>query len=525
MRFSLLLSASVAAIFAAGTARADVAPNPLFSDHMVLQRGMSVPVWGTAAAGEQVTVSLGGASQKATAGADGKWMVKLPEQKMAPDGPPMELTIAGKNTVTIKDVLIGEVWIASGQSNMVFPVAAKGPYGGLTNSAEVIAAANIPSIRMFTVADKKSADPQATMTGSWQVATPQTVPNWSAVGYLFASGLQKELKVPIGIITAAYGASTCEAWISRDALAADPAIKPMLDGFDASIAFYKTSPGTPIGQAPPRPTPINKARPAPTARQGDPVQDQHEPTVLFNGMLNPVIPYAIRGAIWYQGESLCGGDAGVDNYGHVQAAMIADWRKRWGAGAGEGDFPFYLVELPGQQNLSNNPRIREQQAAVLKLSPNTAMAGIIDTGEAKNVHPRNKAPLGERLTKIAMANAYGQKIEFSGPVYDSMKVEGSAIRVKFTHLGAPDHPAALVAKGGALKWFQIAGADQKFVDATATIDGDNVIVSSPDVKSPVAVRYAWDNYPDGCNLYNAADIPASPFRTDNWKYPLAGLVE
>ncbi|HVT80241.1 MAG TPA: sialate O-acetylesterase, partial [Phycisphaerae bacterium] len=420
-----------------------------------------------------------------------------------------------------KDVLIGEVWVASGQSNMVFPVAQSGPYGGLTNAADVVAAADVPEVRMFTVGEAKSGAPQETMKGSWAVASKESVPRMSAVGYLFANGLHKELKVPVGVITAAYGASTCEAWISRDALAADAAIKPMLDQFDASMAFYKTNPTAPLGQAPKRPTPINKARPAATARQSDPVQDQHEPTVLFNGMLNPVIPYAIRGAIWYQGESLCYGDEGVSNYGHVQAAMIGDWRRRWG----EGDFPFYLVELPGQQNLSNNPRIREQQAAAMKLAPNTAMACVIDTGEARNVHPRNKQPLGDRLTKIALANAYGQKIEYSGPVYDSMKVEGGNIRIKFTHLGAPDHEPKLVAKGGPLKWFQIAGDDQKFVDATATIDGDSIIVSSPSVARPAAVRYAWDNYPDGCNLYNAADIPASPFRTDTWKYPLAGLVE
>ncbi|HEY4330600.1 MAG TPA: sialate O-acetylesterase [Phycisphaerae bacterium] len=522
MKLTLSITSTLAALALASAVRADVKPNPLFSDHMVLQQSMPLPVWGTADAGEQVTVTLGTAKQTATAAANGTWSVKLPAQKSAGlDAPGMELTIAGKNTLTIKDVLIGEVWIGSGQSNMVFPVSAKGPYGGLTNADAVVAASNIPSIRMFTLADKKAATPQATAASAWQVASPQTVPAFSAVGYLFATGIQKELKVPVGIVLAASGASTAEAWISREALTADPILKPMLDGFDASVAFYKTSPTLPIGQAPPRPTPINKARPAATARQSDPVQDQHEPTVLFNAMISPIVPYAMRGVIWYQGESLCGGDHGVTIYPQVQAALIADWRKRWG----QGDFPFNLVELPGQKNLSNNPRIREAQAAVLKLVPNTGMAVIIDTGEATNVHPRNKQPLGDRLTKIALANTYGQKIEFSGPVYDSMKVDGTTIRLKFSHLGAPDHAPALVAKGGALKWFQIAGEDQKFVEAAATIEGDTIIVTSPTVKTPVAVRYAWDNYPDGCNLYNAADIPASPFRTDTWTYPLAGLVE
>ena len=216
-------------------------------------------------------------------------------------------------------------------------------------------------------------------------------------------------------------------------------------------------------------------------------------------MINPIIPYAMRGVLWYQGESIVGGDAGVTNYGHVQNALITDWRNRWG----QGDFPFYIVQLPALQNISNNPRIREAQAAVLSL-PNTGMAVTIDIGDPKDVHPHNKAPLGERLTKIAMANVYGGKEEFSGPMYDSMTMEGNTIRLKFTHQGG-----GLVAKGGPLKWFQIAGEDQKFVEAQAKIDGDTILVSSPAVAAPVAVRYAWDNYPEGANLYNAADLPGS----------------
>ena len=501
-------------------ARANVTPNPLFSDHMVLQQGVAVPVWGAADAGEQVTVTLGDAKQSATAGADGKWMVRLPVQKTSPAA--VEMTIAGKNTITIKDVLIGEVWVGSGQSNMQMPVSGSGPYLGLTNAAEAIAGADLPQFRMFTLPSSTAAEPLTMMKGSWIISSKTAVPSWSAVGFLFGSNLNRALKVPVGVITTAFGASTAEAWISREALAADPLNKPMLDAFDKSVAFFKTTPTATYAQAPVRPTPINKARPAATGRPGDPVRDQHEPTVLFNAMINPIIPYAIKGAFWYQGESICYGDAGVSNYGHVMASLISDWRQRWG----EGNFPFFITELPGQQNLSNNPRIREQQAAVLKMVPNAQLACVIDTGEARNVHPRNKAPLGDRLVKIARATVYGEKIEYSGPVFDSMKVEGGTIRVKFTHLGvAPADKPALVAKGGPLKWFQIAGDDQKFVTAAATIDGDSVVVSSPDVKAPVAVRYAWDNYPDGCNLYNAADFPASPFRTDTWKYPLAGIVE
>ena len=237
----------------------------------------------------------------------------------------------------------------------------------------------------------------------------------------------------------------------------------------------------------------------------DPAQDQHQPTVLFNAMIHPLLPYAIRGAIWYQGESIVGGPGGLLLYHHVMETMVTQWRGLWG----EGNFPFYVVQLPGQQNVSNNPLVREEQAKILSL-PNTGMAVVLDTSEAKNVHPHNKEPLGDRLSRIALANVYGQKIEYSGPVFASAKVEGSAIRVRFTHA------AGLTAKDGPLKWFQIADADQKYVDADAKIEGDSVVVSSPQVSAPVGVRYAWDNYPDTANLYNGAGLQAAPFRTDAW---------
>jgi sialate O-acetylesterase len=306
-------------------------------------------------------------------------------------------------------------------------------------------------------------------------------------------------------LTVAYGASTVEAWVPRPAIAADPELKPMLDRFDAQENFYKTHPGAMAADAPPGPQTIN-ARPPRPGPLRDPVQDQHEPTVLFNGMVHPVIPYAIRGAIWYQGESITGGKAGVLLYPHVMETLVTQWRQLWG----EGDFPFYAVQLPALKNVSNNPMVREGQAQILTL-PKTGLAVTIDIGDPDNVHPKNKAPLGERLTLIAMANAYGRKLEYSGPRYSSMKVEGNSVRIRFTHLGG-----GLMAKDGPLKWFQIAGADQQFYDAEATIEGKSVVVKSDKVAAPVAVRYAWDNYPFGCNLFNAAGLPAAPFRTDSW---------
>ena len=408
----------VSILLTATFARADVKLASPFTDHMVLQQGMRVPVWGTADPDEQVTVEFAGQRVAATADKDGKWMMRLSELKASAD--PGELTAAGKNRVTCKDVLIGEVWLASGQSNMVFPVSkARAAYAGLLNEAEEIAVANYPNIRMFTARDTKSYEPQANVTGTWMVCSPENVPGFSAVGYLFARDLQKELKVPVGILAVASGASCAEAWISRQGMAGDPQIKFMLDSLDENVKFFRTSPQGPAASAPLRPTPINKPRAAAT-RLSDPVRDQHFATVLFNGMLNPIIPYAIRGALWYQGESICWGTRGLNLYGHVQKVMIEDWRTRWG----EGDFPFYLVQLPGQQNISNNPRIREEQAAVLKL-PKTGMAIAIDTGEAKNVHPHNKAPVADRLARLALANVYGRRVECNSPMFESIQINGA----------------------------------------------------------------------------------------------------
>jgi sialate O-acetylesterase len=489
-----------------------------FTSHMVLQRDMKVPVWGTADAGETVTVEFAGQKKTATAGADGKWRVDLAALQTSADG--RTFTVTGSKTakpIALEDVLVGEVWLGSGQSNMAFPVSVKvARYAGLLNEEQEIAAANFPQVRMFTARSAKTYEPQTTVGGEWQVCSPQTVPAFSAMGYLFGRDLHQALKVPVGIVTVAFGASCAEAWMSREAVAADPKLKFMLDSLDECVAYFRTPEAQRTGPAPIRPTPINKPR-TPNPRLTDPVQDQHFATVLFNGMLNPVIPYAIRGAIWYQGESICWGTKGLDLYGHVQQAMIRDWRARWG----QGDFPFYLVQLPGQENISNNPRIREEQAAVLAL-PHTGMAVTIDTGEAKNVHPHNKAPVADRLARLALADVYGRKIQARSPMFASLKIEGASARVMFSHADA-----GLGAKGGGdLKGFQIAGADRKFYPAFAQCEGDSVVVAAAEVPKPVAVRYAWLDYPEGigCNLF-CGDLPAAPFRTDKWDYPITGLVE
>ena len=485
---------------------AEVKPSPLFTDHAVLQAGMQVPIWGTANPGERITVTLNNAqTQSATTGADGRWMVHLSKLDA---GGPFSMTLQGtSNTVTVNDVLIGEVWLGSGQSNMAFTVSKKrASYAGLVDEEREIAEAIYPQIRMFTGKSAKTYEPQKDIQGEWQVCSPETVPGFSAVGYLFARGLHKELKQPVGILTMAFGASTAEAWIRRETVASDPLMKPMLDHFDEAVKFFRDKPAAPADQAPQPPQTIN-ARPGQRRpQQRDPVQDQHNPTVLFNGMINPVIPYAIRGVIWYQGESIVGGDEGVTLYPHVQTALIKDWRKLWG----RENLPFYVVQLAALDNLSNNPRVREGQASALALA-DTGMAVTIDIGDRKDVHPHNKAPLGDRLTRIALAKVYGRKVEYSGPTYESMVIEGSTIRVKFANLAN-----GIEAKGGPLKWVTIAGADRKFLPAEARIEGDTIVVSHTAITMPIAVRYAWDNDPDGCNLYNSAGLPAAPFRTDKW---------
>jgi sialate O-acetylesterase len=498
--------------------RADVKPAALFGDHMVLQQGMSVPVWGWADPGEQVTVSIAGQKQSATAGPDRKWIVRLANLRASAD--PLEMTIAGKNTIRIVDILVGEVWLGSGQSNMDFVVSgdtAKYPgmaqrFAGIANEAEEIAAANCPKIREFRVPLKTSELPLEDVAGKWQVCTPETVPGFSAIGYLFSRDLQKAINQPIGFITSAFGASCAQAWVSQDVLESDARLKPIMDGFAAQVAAFKSAAAATAAAdspAPPATAPPAQAGGARGGRgggRGNPLTNQHSPYVLWNAMIKPIQPYAIKGVLWYQGESIT---EGLQLYPVVMEHVIASWRQQWG----QGEFPFYFVQLAAEDANSNRPEVREAQAQALKV-PNTAMAVAMDIGEKTNVHPKNKQDLCDRLARIARANVYGERIESSGPVYDSMQVEGQSIRVKFTHLGG-----GLVAKGGDLKWFQIAGADRNFVDAAAKIDGNTIVVTAPGVAAPVAVRYAWHRWPEGANLYNAAGLPAPQFRSDDWASP------
>jgi sialate O-acetylesterase len=625
------------------SAPAEVIPHPLFNHHAVLQQEMRVPVWGTADPGERVTVEFAGQSVTATAAADGKWLVYLAPMKA---GGPHPLTISGRNKVVFTDVLVGEVWVCSGQSNMERHLGLQPGQLPITGWEQEVAEAGHPEIRQFYVVQKTALTPQSTVTGGWSVCSPETVKDFTAVGYFFGRDLHQARGGPVGLIHSSWGGTPAEAWTSEAALRtmpdfagplaevkrliADPAgaqreaqarqnawyqakdpgsaasppwsaaeietgsWKPMTlpanwesagyPGFDGVFWFRRAfdlpenwngadaelhlgaiddndstwvngrQVGANTGWNVPRVYRVpagalkrganviavrvldtgaggglwggddalrllinagDKTNSIPLAgewlcRPGasladagwppvDYRQSPNAPTVLYNGMIAPLLPYAIRGAIWYQGESNVGRER---QYRTLFPAMIADWRRAWG----EGDFPFLFVQIAPHSGMT--PEIREAQLLAWQRTTNTAMAVTMDCGDANDIHPANKRPVGARLALAARALAHGEKLEYSGPVFESMKVEGTNAILRFTHLGG-----GLVAKDGPLKGFTIAGPDKIFRPAKAGICGDSIVVSAEGVAQPVAVRFGWANVPEG-NLFNQAGLPASPFRTD-----------
>jgi sialate O-acetylesterase len=482
-----------------------------FSDNMVLQRGMAVPIWGWADKGEAVTVAIAGQTLATKADDDGHWKVAIQKLDL---GQPLEMTIKGSSgsQITLKNILVGEVWVGSGQSNMQFNVA------GSNNASAEIAAANYPQIRLLSVPQKGTPEPQRDFKGGWTECSPQTVAGFSAVAYFFGRTLHQELKVPIGLIHCSWGASACEAWVKRSALEAHPEYKGMLQEWDNRVAHYDAKKVDETWQKQleackkqaDEAKAAGKQPPPPPQHPDDPTANQFCPANCYNGMLLPLMPYAIRGAIWYQGETNAGR---AYQYRHLFPLMIANWRADWG----QGDFPFYFVQLANFMAVKDQPgdsawaELREAQTMTLR-TPNTGMAVITDIGDANDIHPKNKQDVGRRLALWALAKTYGKDIVHSGPLYRSMEKKGNQITLCFDHVGS-----GLAAKDGrALKGFAVAGPDKKFVWAEARVVGDKVVVSSPNVADPVAVRYAWADNPV-CNLYNREGLPASSFRTDTWK--------
>lgn len=479
------------------TSLADVKPNGLLSDGAVLQQSKPVPVWGSAAEGEKVTVEFEG--QKAsTVAKDGRWLVRLKPLKA---GGPFTMTIQGSNTVSLTNILVGEVWLCSGQSNMEFPLSRA------ANAEEAIAASADSQLRLFTVPRASTDTPKTEVTGSWKESGPHTATNFSAVAWFFGRDLRKARGVPVGLIHSSVGGTPAEAWTSRATLVADPELNQILARYAETIKQFDPEKARAAheealqkhreavaraqseGRTPPR---------APRAPQ-DPSHSLTRPCGLYNAMIAPLQPYSIAGVIWYQGESNSGRAA---EYRKLFPAMIRNWRQAWD----EGNFPFLFVQIAPEKDMT--PEIREAQLLTWQTVPHTAMAVITDVGEENDIHPTKKEPVGARLALAARAVAYGEKVEHSGPLYHSMKIDGDRAILSFTHIGS-----GLSTPDGELKGFTIAGADGNSLPATAMINGEKVIVRSASVSNPVAVRYGWARTPD-VNLFNNEGLPASPFRTD-----------
>ncbi|HUS05052.1 MAG TPA: sialate O-acetylesterase [Bryobacteraceae bacterium] len=473
--------------------QADVRLPALIGDHMMLQRDLPVRLWGNADAGEPVNVSLAGKQASTVADALGRWSVSL--APLAAGGP-FDLTIQGKNALRISDVLIGEVWVASGQSNMEWPMAR------VQNAETEIAAAAYPSIRVFQVAKKVSDTPLPDVTGKWSRADGDSVRNFSAVGYFFARHLHQKLGIPIGVIHSSWGGTPAESWTSAPTLTRDPALTPLLHDWALNLSRYPETFAL-YEKRRQEWADGDKKAPQPQAPRGP--GHPWTPGGLYNAMIAPLTPYAIRGAIWYQGESNAD-VARVGLYQRLFTTMIEDWRRAWGL----GEFPFLFVQLANfaKTGQSDWPNLREAQRNTLSLR-NTGMAVTTDIGNPDDIHPTNKQDVGLRLALQARSVAYGERLVASGPMFKTASVEPHGMRVWFDSVGAG---LKLKAGGTDLQGFTIAGADRKFVPATARIEGSTVLVSSPGVAQPVAVRYNWADNPDG-DLYNTEGLPASPFRS------------
>ena len=475
----------------------------LFSDHMVLQRDVAVPVWGTAKPAESVTVEFQGQKKTAEADASGRWMVRL--DALSANAEPAVMKIRGASeSAEVQDVLVGEVWLGSGQSNMAMTV------DRAKNFEKEAAAAKFPRIRMFTERSNGSDKPQTEAMGNWTICSPESVGRFSATLYFFGREIHRELDVPVGLINSSVGGTPIEAWISPEAQKSNAELKPLVDKLvqndEVDPALARAAHEKALerwrglaekARAEGKPAPRRPKDPVATrARQGG-------LGGLFNGKIAPLIPFAVRGVLWYQGEANSDPSKAV-YYQYQLPLLIADWRARWGS-----DLPFAWVQLPNFGGPGRDwPVVREAMLKTLK-TPKTGMAITIDIGEEKDIHPKNKQDVGKRLALWALADVYGRKdVVGSGPLPAGSEIKGREIVVSFRH-------AAGLKSAGDVEGFTIAGEDRQWKQARARIDGERVVVSSPDVEKPAAVRYGWSNFPR-CTLMNGAGLPASPFRTDDW---------
>jgi len=545
------LAAVVAVLTVAASVRpTEAAPRlaAAFSDHAVLQRDMPVRVWGWADAGEAITVEFAGQRQTATVDGTGRWQVRL--MPLAASDEPRDLVVTGNGTVTIRDVLVGEVWLASGQSNMGSPLSS------VDNAATVLPEASDPLLRFFTVVKATAAEPLADVKGAWQATTPDTARSFSAVAYFFAKELRTRLNCPVGILHASWGGTAAHTWLGIDSLRHAPSLAKYVTQWDqavvkhrevlahpelseqyvkeiaawqadvapaynAAMKAYKAAGSTGPKPEPARPMPKN---PDPMGMP-DPNSRPSTPGVIYHAMIAPLAPFAMRGVIWYQGEA--NGGAGFE-YRTLLPRLIGDWRARWG----QCDFPFLIVQLPGWDHSKDPPErhqwpwLREAQLLTVQAVPKTGLAVAIDVGDPRDVHPAHKTDIGLRLALAARKIAYGENVVHSGPAYRDFAIADGRVRLRFDEIGGglAIGQSPWLAKGveqfpaDRLIGFTIAGDDRKWHDADAKIDGDSVVVHSAAVPNPVAVRYGWANAPR-CNLANREVLPASPFRTDDWAMP------
>jgi sialate O-acetylesterase len=479
----------------------DVTLPALLADHMVVQRGLPVHIWGMAEPHEAISVTFRGETKAATADDDGRWSVFLSPGEA---GGPFQLSIKATNTTVINDILVGDVWVASGQSNMEFAMTS------LVNAQTEIAAAQYPKIRLFLVKHKPADYPLENVESKgWSACTPETVADSSAVAYFFARNLQQKLGVPIGLIESSWGGTPAESWTSLHGLSADASLMPVFSARAKTLAEessvvlrqereereYQRA----VAQA------KADGKPVPW-RQWHPDFAAWAPAALYNGMIAPLTPFAIRGVIWYQGEANSGERAPL--YARLFQTLIRDWRNSWG----EGDFPFLFVQIANWNTSPEGlwPEVRNAQRQALALK-NTGMAVTIDIGDPEDIHPKDKQDVGLRLALAARAITYGEKVEWSGPLYRQVTQEDHSLRVWFDHAGGLAAKGATGAEAATLTGFEVAGADGKYSAAEAKIDGASVVVSSAAVQTPVSVRYGWAANPN-CNLVNKEGLPASPFQ-------------
>jgi sialate O-acetylesterase len=481
-RCILVCLSAWAVFFFPASLSAELKVAAIFGDHMVLQQQHPVPVWGWADPGAEVKVTFADRTETTRAEADGKWIVRLPKELASPE--PRILTVAsGTETKIFTDVLVGEVWLCSGQSNMEKPLVDQPNQKPCLNAKEELAAADHPTIRLFKIQKGWSPKPKTDLGAGhgWHPCSPESMKNvrFSAAGYFFGREIHKEMKVPVGLIEASWGGSRIEPFIPAAGFESIPSL--------AALAQ----------------TELNKKKPEAT------------PTVLYNAMLAPIAGYALRGTLWYQGESNCG-DKNNETYADLMAALVGGWRKAWG----QGDFPLYFVQLVPYRYTVKPPTPRESvevlprfwaiQSRAARRIPNTGVIVTTDLADdLDDVHPRDKLSVGHRLALLALNKTYGKEIPSSGPVFKRMTVTGNKAILEFDHV----HGGLISKDEKPLTWFTVAGPDGKFVEAEAQIAGDTVEITAPGIDQPHVVRFAWHETAQP-NFFNRAGLPAEPFRTD-----------